>query len=536
MGYRVIITDDEPKVLQLVKLLGHWEQYGIEIVDECHDGQAALESIKRNRPDFVLSDIKMPDLDGIELIEETRRAGIDSLFILLSGYRHFEYAQSAITLNVVDYLLKPIDEAKLNKTLERVCRQIDQRKGDDAGKAELLRIKERQQQATIRPLWEALVKNRYDPEVESNLSGEERLNRAYHTKFQKGSYQIIHVVTDISGVLDSANLMMNDEIVRLLAGCFEGRALYYYKQIRTGYAVILNYPPDHRKMIRESISALYYGLHNLTEVYGEFHLNIGVSRVHDSCRELMNAGREARTAEWGRLSMSRNGILEYDMVSHLKKINENSIISGEELESLSGCMKYLRLEELGELFGLLYRRSGVYSNCYPGTMAAAVFRIFDAAAEAVPEEKREELLNDCFSAYISAVTFPMVMKNLYRKLEDYIRLAQRNSQDKVRKPIGEAVLFIKKNYGNQISEEDVAQASHVSTAYLSRLFKEELEVDFHEYLTQIRLEEAEKLLAETNLSVKEIAGRVGYPDEKYFSKLFRKITGMKPTEYRMIYG
>lgn len=536
MGYRVIIADDEPKVLQLVKMLGHWEQYGIEIVDECHDGHAALESIKRNHPDFVLSDIKMPDLDGIELIEETRRAGIDSLFILLSGYRHFEYAQSAVALNVVEYLLKPIDEEKLNKTLERVCRQIDQRKEDDAGKAELLQIKELRHQAMIKPLWETLVKNQYHPEVARNLVSEELMNSVYNTRFQKGCYQMIHVVTDISGVLDTANLMMNDETVRLFKSCFEGRAVYYYEQIKTGYAVILNYPPERKKMIRESISALYYGIYNLTEIYGEFHLNIGVSRIHDSCRELLMAGREARAAEWGRLIMTRNGILEYDMIAHMKKMNENSIISSEELSALADCIKYQRLEELGDLFGMLYRRSGVYSSCYPGTIAETTLRMFEVIGEAVPEEKREDLINNCFSAYISANTFSMVMKNLYMRLEEYIRLEQKNSQDKIRKPIGEAVLFIRKNYAKQISAEDVAGASHVSTAYLSRLFKEELDIGFNEYLTQVRLEQAEKLLSETNLSIKEIAGSVGYGDEKYFSKLFRKTTGMKPTEYRRIYG
>ncbi len=106
----------------------------------------------------------------------------------------------------------------------------------------------------------------------------------------------------------------------------------------------------------------------------------------------------------------------------------------------------------------------------------------------------------------------------------------------MRKPVAEAVRYINIHYASPISAEDVAAASHVSPAYLSKLFKEELEIGFNEYLTQVRLEAAQKLLSETNLSVKEIAGNVGYPDEKYFSKLFRKVTGIKPTEYRRIYG
>ena len=119
MKYRLVIADDENKIIQLIKQLGHWEELNIEIVDECTNGRTAYESIREKKPDLVLSDIKMPVYDGIELIQKLRDEGIDPFFILLSGYRHFEYARSAIQLNVIDYLLKPIDEEQLNRTLKR---------------------------------------------------------------------------------------------------------------------------------------------------------------------------------------------------------------------------------------------------------------------------------------------------------------------------------------------------------------------------------------------------------------------------------
>lgn len=90
---KAVIADDEPKIIELIRLLGNWEKYGIEIVDECHDGISALESIRKHKPDLVLSDIKMPDLDGLDLIRITREEQIESRFILISGYRHFEYAR-----------------------------------------------------------------------------------------------------------------------------------------------------------------------------------------------------------------------------------------------------------------------------------------------------------------------------------------------------------------------------------------------------------------------------------------------------------
>ncbi|MDY3918230.1 MAG: AraC family transcriptional regulator [Candidatus Limivivens sp.] len=128
------------------------------------------------------------------------------------------------------------------------------------------------------------------------------------------------------------------------------------------------------------------------------------------------------------------------------------------------------------------------------------------------------------------------MKNVYLVLEKYLDEEQKKLREKMGQPITMAVRYIREHYGEQISLEDVAEAGNVSGNYLGRLFKEEMGVGFHDYLTQVRLEESEKLLAKTNLTIKEIAFQVGYLDEKYYSKLFKKVTGIKPTEYRRIYS
>lgn len=535
VSYRVIIADDERKILQLIRVLGHWEEYQIEIVDECHDGRSTLGSIRRNRPDFVISDIKMPDLDGIELIEESRREGLECLFILVSGYRHFEYARSAIALNVVDYLLKPIEEERLNKTLEKVCRQIDQMREDREEKAELKQIRLRQQQTRLQEFWKDLL-SRGENSAARNLLTEEQCNRAYQTEFVPGCYQALCVVSNMNGILEHADSLFSEEITRALHHCFDGCAVCYANRDLCGYAVILNYKKENQANVREGISALYYSIRNLSEVYGAFRLNIGVSTVKENCQDLRKALREALDAEWGRLIMMRDGVLDYSQIAGLQRVNVNSIVSRQELDKIGSCVKYLRREELGDLFSGLHRRSSAYSNCYPGSMADSFYAILDAVSENVPEENRKPAKQYCYYAYMDARNFQLLMKNLYLKLEEYILAEEKKLKQKAGKPIGEAVRFIRANYAKAISAEEVAEAGNVSTAYLSRLFREELGIGFSEFLTQVRLEEAERLLADTNLSVKEIAGAVGYPDEKYFSRLFKKTTGIKPTEYRRIYG
>ena len=124
----MIIADDEDMLIRLIRKLGRFEALGIEIIDECHDGEEAYQSILKNRPDFVLTDIQMPVLDGLEMIEKVQPSVPDTLFVLISGFRYFEYARTAIKLNAVDYLLKPINEEQLNLMLERLCRLTDERR------------------------------------------------------------------------------------------------------------------------------------------------------------------------------------------------------------------------------------------------------------------------------------------------------------------------------------------------------------------------------------------------------------------------
>ncbi len=535
MGYRAIIADDEPKILKLVRMLGHWEEYGIEIVCECHDGKETLESILREKPDFVISDIKMPDLDGLEMIEAARKNAADCLFVLISGYRHFEYAQSAIALNVVDYLLKPIEEEQLNRTLEKLCRQCDQRELNKAQQKELQQFRSIQSQQLMDDFWRDYHSRK--PSA-SAIRGEDinSINQKYGTSFVPGLFQVINVVTNISETMWRTSDILGSRVDMLFGKCFEKCASFCVSRLYGGYELILNYPENMKRQVQEGIRGLFFGLKDLRELYGDFRLNIGVSSVSDKSEELLKLIREARAAEWGRLVIMNDSVLEYSQIASLKQIKKEEIVSAKELSHITDCVKYLRKQELGELFSEIHKRAMTNSNCNPAVMADIFFDLLEFAADGVSEGNREELIGRGLYAFSDARNFPQVTQKLYLQLEEYIEAEEKKASEKIRKPIIEAVSYVRAHYMEPISAEDVATASHVSATYLSRLFKEEMDTGFLDFLTQVRLEEAQKLLSDTNLSIKEIAGKIGYPDEKYFSKLFKKITGLKPSEYRRIYG
>ena len=536
MGYRIIIADDEPKILQLIRMLGKWEEMDIEVVDECHDGQAALESILEHHPDFVLSDIKMPDMDGLELIRETRRQGEESLFILISGYRHFEYARSAIELNVVDYLLKPIDCEQLNSTLKKACRQVDERRQMRDNREEFLRLQRQITLSSLSSFWEDFTYKVNEETFRANTRSEDICNAAYHTAFAPGSYQVLTMCTSNSGLFRQGGSLFQDHIENLSARCFTDCLQCYHHVTHLGCILVLNYRPESRNRIRESISAFHYGIRDMNEIYGDVQFNIGLSRVKENISELKDAQLESVAAEWGRLITTQSALLEYQQIEDLRRVRPEEIITEEEMEQVCRCVKYLRREELAEHFRILTDRAVQFGRCHPGDMSDTYFRLIDRIAAQVPEENREQLLGNFYFSYMDSSRFSQLIRNIYLELDRYLQEEQKKMQTRTARPITEAVHYIGTHYPEQISLDEVAANSNVSAAYLSRLFREEMNVGFNEYLTKIRLEESEKLLADTNMSVREIAAAVGYPDEKYYSRLFKKNTGIRPTEYRRLYG
>ncbi|MCD7746533.1 MAG: response regulator [Lachnospiraceae bacterium] len=536
MKYRVIIADDEPKILQLIRQLGHWQELDIEIVDECRNGAEALESIVRNRPDFVLSDIQMPVYDGIELIRRVRDANVDPLFVLISGYRHFEYARSAIQLNVMDYLLKPIDEKQLNDTLRTICARIDERNHLAEQSKTLYVLQENQNRKAMERFWAKLL-YRDETVDDACFSCEESCNQAFHTEFEPGCYQVFCVFSSLSAILEKSDAMGNGRLEVYIQESFPDYVRYYGNNTYMGYILVANYMQERKNEIRQAVLALYYKIRDLREIYGDIRLSIGCSRIYHSVSDLFTAFEEAHSAEWGRLVLTRNGVLDYDQIAQLPGFSMEELITREEIQTLLDCLRYLRQEELSDLMERVYQRAVRLNGRNPRDMMQCFFKL---QAEIIfcfeDPERQTRMQEDSYYAYLNARNFQQVIRNLYLACQKYVEEEQKKLKEKMGKPIQLAVRYVREHYAEPISLEDVAEAGNVSPTYMSKLFKSEMQIGFNEFLTQVRLEESEKLLENTNLTVREIAAKVGYPDEKYYSKLFKKNTGIKPTDYRRIYS
>lgn len=191
---RVIIADDEPKVNLLLQKIVDWESLGFEIVGTAQDGISALEMIERERPDLVMTDIRMPGCDGMELIRRTKEIKSDIAIIVVSGYRQFEYARTALKYGVEDYLLKPVKADELTRLLKNIyskkAEQMKQEQWKENVSQKMLKDGRRNRERLIGDLKNCGKRGVVFP-------GREAVNQEYDCEFGGGMYQVILIKPDI---------------------------------------------------------------------------------------------------------------------------------------------------------------------------------------------------------------------------------------------------------------------------------------------------------------------------------------------------
>lgn len=533
MAYRVLIADDEEKIVKLILKLGNWEKLGIEVVATCQDGEESIQAIRRFRPDIVLTDIKMPIYDGLQLIQMTQEEGIQTHFIVLSGYKHFEYAHSAIRLGVVDYLLKPLDQEQLNLALEKACRIIDANSKSEQADRELEGY---HKQDRHKKLCELLLSS--VPNVQFPANNQE-CNQLYMTDFQFSLYRCLWLSTNLGILLDSSQSMFLEKMQEIIPKVFDANYRWTAINNTTCVILLLNYPPSQKEKVQQRISALYYSLKNQVEIYGDFTLSIGVSLEKTDIRKIGEAVKESETAEWGRLVLRGVNVLDYDLLKQLPRFSIRDILPESKEAQLSNAVRLFQREEVARLFGQIENTAKNFSNHYPGDMAQFLRHLVKVIFQNHSDDGIAETLNEIYDElYLhnkAAQYFHDEIRFIYTYTDKLLSEKLKQIQSQRSRPVDEARRYIDANCHTQLSLTMVAEMVHLSPAYFSKLFKNETGIGFSEYLVDIRIKKSRELLLHSDCSIRSIAEQVGYPDEKYFCRLFKKQVGIKPSEYRKLY-
>ncbi|SKA98087.1 two-component system, response regulator YesN [Caloramator quimbayensis] len=534
---KVVVADDEIKVCQLICNLIDWKAIGMEIVGVANNGIEALELIKRFEPDIVITDIRMPGYDGLELIKYGKEIKENIDFIIISGYSHFEYAKTAIKYGVIDYLLKPIKKDELLEILNKI-REKNRQKSEKISN-ENIGFNLQKDLKKLRSLF--FVEKLLNNDKKKKEVTLEQYNQNYYFKFQPGIFQIFIIKLDYENEEQFENSLkiIKDKIVSILNKmlkheCFEMEI--YFNNSR-GYC-LLNYEEANKKIIRKLLKNCLDEIIIQKNIYGGIKFTIGIGMTVKDINELENSMIAAEAAIEQRLIEGTDKIIEN--IQFQSYCNDNSLI----IDFTNNIEKTIEILDLNgaikvcELFKDKLFKNANLSGYEFFNFIKEAFNIFLIVLKKYQLDSTilEQINESFYNRLELCSSASQLFLHFERHIKESFEIVIKNKEQEDIRPIRISKQFINENYMKPITLKEVSDYVGFNDSYFSYLFKKENGITFLDYLSEVRMNKAKELLKNTDLSVAEICERVGYNDLKYFVKSFKKFTGIKPSEYRKLFS
>ncbi len=536
---RVLIVDDEIKICQLINHLVDWNSMGMEVVDIVNDGKAAYESICKNRPDIVITDIRIPNYDGLELIELCKEKFPSVYFIIISGYSEFDFAKKAIKFGVEDYLLKPIKKKELENALKRIKEKYESSRDDEQEKDQLRTFANTAKDKIKQNFLNRIIS--YSKEKESGADFQldiDEINQLYQCHFQKGLFTVLHFQlfvkkeTDMKESIEFLSSKLQEMIQEALNGaCHEFIVAFYASSV----ICLLNCDSGQLIQIKKQFSKIKLNL--LSELFSNIALIAGVGRTYGDLNQVVLSYKEAERALLNRFADAKQYVFEYDTLQTSgKNVSDfidmktrNDLIAAQERMDVNPILSYINsLKE--QLAKYQFDSKLIYDCClelvetfqYGSKNYDVYFQKFD--------------LDECRRKINSILTYDELFEYLKNDIISKYQNFANEKKVAEKKPIRIAKQYINDHYNQNLTLENVSDHIGFNPTYFSVFFKKETGKNFSEYLTELRIKNAKLYLISTDMDIADIAEEVGYNDLKYFSKLFKRLTGINPSEYRKLYG
>lgn len=540
---KIFLAEDEVIVRETIKRMIPWEELGFELVGEAADGEMALPLLIRQKPDLLITDIKMPFMDGLTLAKLAKKELPELKIVILSGYDDFNYAKQAINIGVEDYLLKPITKNALIERLSEIRSRYEHEKTQKEYYEKFQREMQAYEKNSSRDFFEALVRGSMDMmEVykKAEKLGVDIVAEAYNILiFTMNSEE------DFSGQKEGYS-EWEAESLEMLEEFFSGHpsAMLFRSNIFS-YGVLLKGQKESIKEITKECVGKIQGILKRKESKREWFLAVGqpVERLSQIKKSYHTASRA-----FSQRYLYGENILYYDemeMMEHRSgqaDTNDNAYLKKVDVNALNPAIlqKFLSngLQEETENFVKDYfyaigqepMESLVFRNYVILNVRFSVLSFLKSLGcdtEEMEPENTEEILAESGKNIESAITYAKKM------ISQAITIRDQNSGNKNRSILKTAVDFIDEHYMDEdISLNTAANVANVSSNHFSALFSQNMGQTFIEYLTTLRMNKAKELLRCTGMRSSEVAGEVGYKDAHYFSYLFKKTQGMTPSEYR----
>ncbi|CAM4473331.1 response regulator transcription factor [Paenibacillus phoenicis] len=535
--WKIAIIDDERQVLQGMKRAIPWEQLGATWVGEAQNGKDGLDVVRQTNPDIVITDIYMPAMNGIDMIEQLRKEGYDGKVIIFSGYSDFEHARQALRFNVSDYVSKPISMPTLKSILGKVI--------DELAKEEEIRRKQGEMERKL-SLYEPFIEKEWVRSavvgtLDSSYREAGRLPEPYRYWTDHR-----HVTIGIDLVRDArvGQFSLSDwnlfrfaisnivcEVARKRFGTVE------YTELHSTRAVLIVHPrPDEPKQLLErKLHELGVKLIDAIKSYLKLVVRVGIGGVKPQWQHIPDSTEEAFRAIDMRLGRRDSTYALYAYQDEEDgKTAAASLFSVKFYVELASALKASQEAEAKKLVADYMNRLELQKAMTPETVQIFACELWGVFTYCLYETG--VLLNDLVPE--EQITKELVgltgLEQLTEWLSDKITLIcssrQWRGNSKHRQVVDYMTGYIHEHYAEDITLAELSEKLYISRNHLSIIFKNITGETFNNYLTRVRIEKARELLLQRNMLVYEVAEQVGYKNVPYFSTLFKKITGMSPTD------
>ncbi|RUS47917.1 response regulator transcription factor [Cohnella sp. AR92] len=510
---KVMIVDDEILIRETIRRCVDWEKEGFLYCGDASDGEVALPIIEEQRPDILITDIKMPFMDGLELASIVNKQMPEIKIIVMSGHDEFRYAQAAIRLGVEDYCLKPISASELISLLHKVSRKIDEEQ-------QLKRSQGVTREKLLSDLCGGLIG------TSEAIETAKKLSLSLTARFYAVTVLDIRC-HESANAPDEADLKgIQSELDLLETPGVEG---FTFVRGRTELVRIL------KSGSAESISEAIEQMGSLIRAKLEDRFG---------CEIAMGAGSLQE-----RLQGIHVSYLEAQEDQHITRLTRQNRVSLREatyrekmdvLLDRAGFLDFLKIGTMGQRDAFVREFSQDLKQVDWRASLYGFYLLNDLTLEAFRTAKIWFRSSEDPADSIGRMQQALRKVSSWEDSCDYLKallqqlwLWRIESSDKYGDTIEKVKSYIQEHYPNdQLSLKDIAAHVRVSPSHLSKIFSQEMGQTLTEYLTQVRIRRAMELLQSTPNKTFEIAFDVGYGDPHYFSNLFKRFTGMTPKEYR----
>lgn len=516
MMYSIFLVDDESIIRNGIKQMINWEEYGFSFSGLAQDGEVALPLIKECKPDIVITDIKMPFMDGLELSKKIKKELPNTMIIILSGFDEFEYAKQALSIGVNEYLLKPISKNQFIELLIKVKKELDEKN---------------QKQSQYDKMLNEYLYSARESILNNLLSGRESINEIVEKankldiNLNAKSYNIVFVTFGDENNIQSDYSEKQNKIYNHFLGY---KNTYICKINGDAVAfIIMSDKSNDDDLIVEFISKLRSYIKSI-KIEGGYIIKYAES-IKQLNKIAENFSEIRKSAYFDRLytnGMNRNSENKIDFDPN--NISANYL--GQQI-----IFKFLSSgthEDVDE-FVLKY-----FQNIGDTAVNSLLFRQYVALNIQFNINSFIKQISPNNNTYRTEPAQANQLSTLSKTM-DYIKsilnyaLDIRNKESSGNSTINKAINYINENFTNsEINLNSVAQLVGVNSTYFSSIFSQQVGKTFIEYLTELRMDKARHLLRCTDKASGDIAFEVGYNDPHYFSSLFKKVNGCSPRDYR----